>query len=540
MRTKDHMKKLWNALLLAAMAFAAAHTGAAPITNVTVANVTPSSFSLVWSMEGTPSLEVFSDAAGTTNLAGIAAIEFDPIHTGNAGLTDQTERRGHRAALKARARALGLGHVRVSGLKPATTYHYRLTARLANNNTLHYPTSGLANVTTASETTFVPEAQQLVIDVPGFDNDGRIVTLTHSNAAYALASVVGDGAATNQVFFNLADLLALGGQTNFTAEGSQEFVVDLRGANDSHNYQRFTLVFEGAFAIAQAAYNSFGLEFGALSLGSTIARAGSTGAVTLTLNASVPVREITAQLQVPMARLTALALSNFPPAVASVQIVSNSPTTASFQLTAHPGQSLQGALSLGQLWFRAVSNQTSAFIPVAFDNLLLSKLDGNPVSNVLAQSGRVVLIANEPLLEASVVGGSRRMTIYGKPWSAYALEYSTDLSNPNGWRVHSRIPFTNFFVNVAGLPMHGPNTFYRAAEMLGNPPALEALVGTNGTRRLLVFGAPGAEYTLQSTTNLSSTVAWTPVMTYTLTNSFRYLENLGTNTGATFFRLRRN
>jgi hypothetical protein len=187
-----------------------------------------------------------------------------------------------------------------------------------------------------------------------------------------------------------------------------------------------------------------------------------------------------------------------------------------------------------------VSNQTSAFIPVAFDNLLLSKLDGNPVSNVLAQSGRVVLIANEPLLEASVVGGSRRMTIYGKPWSAYALEYSTDLSNPNGWRVHSRIPFTNFFVNVAGLPMHGPNTFYRAAEMLGNPPALEALVGTNGTRRLLVFGAPGAEYTLQSTTNLSSTVAWTPVMTYTLTNSFRYLENLGTNTGATFFRLRRN
>ncbi len=132
------------------------------------------------------------------------------------------------------------------------------------------------------------------------------------------------------------------------------------------------------------------------------------------------------------------------------------------------------------------------------------------------------------------------MTIYGKPWSAYALEYSSDLRNTNGWRLHSRHPFTNLFVTLSGVHENSGSYFYRAAELRNDPSALEALVGTNGTRRLLAFGQPGGQYTLQSGSSLSGVVTWSPVLSYTLSNSFTYLGNLGTNTANTFYRLRRD
>jgi hypothetical protein len=540
----DLLQRFWKALVLVGLCAAPGvlpRANAAAITNVTVANVTPSSFTLVWSMEGTPSVDVFADAGGTSNLVGVAGLEWDPVHTGNAGLTEEAIRRQQRASLSARARSLGLGHVRISRLKPGTTYYFRISARLANNSTQTYPAAGLASVTTPPGNSFVTEAQQLVIDIPGLDNDGHILTLTHSNAAFALSAVVGDGAGTNQAFFNVADLLALGGQTNFTANGSQEFSVDFRGANDSHTRQPFTLVFDGAFSIAEAAYNAFGIEFSALTLGSTITRAGSTGAVAITFNSSVPIREITAQLNVPTALLRGLMLSNLPPSVATATVISNTPNTALVHVVMQTGQTLQGALPFGQLWFTAISNQPSAFLPLRLTGTVLGKADGSSVSNVLVQPGRVVLVAEQPLLEAFAAGnGTRSMTIYGKPWSAYALEYSTDLKNANGWRVHSRHPFTGMFVNISGMHGNSGTYFYRAAELRSDPPALESLVGTNNTRRLLVFGQPGGQYTLQSATNLSGVVTWSPVLSYTLSNSFTYLGSLGTNTANTFYRLRRD
>jgi hypothetical protein len=263
--------------------------------------------------------------------------------------------------------------------------------------------------------------------------------------------------------------------------------------------------------------------------------------VALTFNSSVPIREITAQLHVPTALLRGLALSNLPPSIATATVISNSPGTALLHVTTQPGQTLQGALPFGQLWFTAISNQPSAFLPLRLTGTVLGKTDGSSVSNVLVQPGRVVLVAEQPLMEAFAAGnGTRTMTIYGKPWSAYALEYSTDLKNPNGWRVHSRHPFTGLFVTLSDLHANGGTYFYRAAELRDGPPAVEALVGTNNTRRLLVFGQPGGQYTLQSATNMSGVVTWSPVLNYTLTNSFTYLGNLGTNSANTFYRLRRN
>ncbi|MGZ8901389.1 MAG: hypothetical protein ACXW3Z_14965, partial [Limisphaerales bacterium] len=54
----------------------------AVITNATAVNVSPSGFSVFWRApaSSTPSIEVFADAGGVTNLAGQLGKEAFPLH----------------------------------------------------------------------------------------------------------------------------------------------------------------------------------------------------------------------------------------------------------------------------------------------------------------------------------------------------------------------------------------------------------------------------------------------------------------------------
>ena len=75
-------------------------TRADVITNVTVVNVTPTSFSVVWrATNSTPSIAVFADAGGVTNLAGQVGIEAFPLSTGNPELAEGYPRRVDTATL---------------------------------------------------------------------------------------------------------------------------------------------------------------------------------------------------------------------------------------------------------------------------------------------------------------------------------------------------------------------------------------------------------------------------------------------------------
>src|SRR5436190_1458167 len=81
-------------------------------------------------------------------------------------------------------------------------YCYRVTSTAVSGGTGVFPTSSpLPAVTTPRENTFVVNYQQLIIEVGDLNTEGRVVMLTHTNAAYALAAVIGDGVGTNQVLF---------------------------------------------------------------------------------------------------------------------------------------------------------------------------------------------------------------------------------------------------------------------------------------------------------------------------------------------------
>lgn len=515
------------------------------LTNFTIVNVTPTSFSVIWRADNaTPSIAVFSDAGGVTNLAGQVGVEAYPLRTGNPDLAAGYQRRVDATGVQARTQSFGLMMMRVSGCLPNTTYYFRLTATATNGAPEVIPSSGpLPYVTTAAENTFVANDQVIILNVPDPNSEGEVVLLSHTNAAYPLAAVVGDGVGTNQVFFNVGDLFAATGTGNFTPLGDQNFAMDILGPGDSDLSQTYTLTFTANFATALTTMLSVDTEFLALNMGTTVVRAGQSGTVPVVGQANTNLASIDLKLQVPAGRLTNVVLQSLAPQLDPVATTITGQNGSAWQLhfAALSGQTIvTGSNTLAQLSFTAVSNQNSAFVPLQITEVAGTKSDATPMAHTFGQSGRVVVIANQPLLEADFAAdNSRLLTLYGKAWTSYSVEYSTNLSDPNGWKLVRYFPQTNMVTVLTGLSSPASQVFYRALEFTPDPPVLNAFLNKDGSRTLLGYGRPGSNYTVLSKTNLSNVIPWTPAWTYTLTNSFLYLSAPGSG-GVIFYRLQRN
>jgi hypothetical protein len=511
------------------------------ITNVTPVNVTPSSFTLLWQTgePATPSVSIFSDAAGTTNLAGQLAIETFPLHSGNPQLTDAYKRRQNRAALRNKTKSFGMMQVKVSGCRPGTTYYFRVQATGTNGQQIVFPDSGaLPSVTTAVENSFVAESKQLLIEVPGNDVEGMVLTLSNTNASHALSAVVGDGAGTNQVFFSLSDLFALIGGTNFTPVGNQEFTAELLGTSSRNPTQRYTLAFTGGFNVGGSEFQPFTGDFLEVLLGTSILQTGSTGHISIGVVAGGAVTNTAFALDLPANRFSNVALQTVNSEFAGSTLQNISSGRYLLTLRSSAGQFLQGTqANLVQLNFTAITNQPSAIVQVLPQNFTVSRADGSALTNLLAQQGKIVMIGAEPILESSLVSAQgRALTVYGIPGLSYGIQSSTNLAQ-NNWTHVMRVPMTNLFKVFSEMDTNQATIFYRAYEFKADPPLLEAQMSSNQTRGLVIYGKAGTQYELQSSSSLSGPVTWNPLLTVTLTNSFGSVENLGTN-GNLFYRLK--
>ncbi|MCL5098564.1 MAG: hypothetical protein M1608_13750, partial [Candidatus Omnitrophica bacterium] len=506
------------AALTACVLWAGAHFAtAATITNVTLVNVTPTSFGVLWrTAHSTPSIALYADPGGLTNLAGQLGIENFPLHTGNPALAGGYERRQSQAALRQRMENFGLMQVRVTGCHPGTTYYFRLTSTLPDSSTVVYPVAGpLPGVTTERENTFVVNDQVLILDVPGLDTYGQLVTLTHPQAAHPLAAVVGDGAGTNQVFFNVNDLFAAAaGGGNFTPLGPQDFTVDVLGPNQADVIRQFTLVFGTDFTVAPGSYASIGTEFLALTFGSTLMQTGQTNSVPVNLNSSADIADIRIAMDIPPGHLTNFNFQALAPEIdpGSATIILHTGSTALLHLVTRTGQTLVGSKQIAQLVFTAVPNQPSAFVPLKLTSISAAKPDASKLTNVFAQSGRVVVIGQQALLEAGFESdGTRQLMLYGKPGSSYAIEYSTNIISTGPWAPLYHLPLTTMSASLQALNRSLDPVFYRAFEFFADPPILEAYLNPDQSRSLLMYGQPTRQYTLQYSTNLPNVVAWFPL-----------------------------
>jgi hypothetical protein len=529
------------AQIAAALLFAAGSLAAraATITNVTVANVTPSGFSLVWRgiAENSDAVQIYADANGQTNITQNLGVEFYPLHTGNPSFLEGYERRQSRVDLRAKTKSLGLVQAKVRNGAPGATYYYKIIEKSATaTNT--YPASGVATIQLPPENSFVVNSQQLIIDMPGVDHSGYIVTLTHAAGTYALAAVVGDGVGTNQVFFNLNDIFAMTGG-NLSPNNGEQFDVTIMGPAHSDDQQVFNVAFADGFSVGGVNGSSSVNDFLIVNVGSGIYRTGETNELAIELNSSA-LLDFSMNIALPDGRFDKLILKPARAQIdpATISIVKGAGTNYTLSFRALAGSSISGQGPAVLLSF-VPTNNTSAFIPVRPASILAHKADASPLSPLLAVSGRMTLVGNEPLVEATVDATGRKLTLYGKPWSSYEIQRSSAVGAGSQWQLVTRVPMTALSQSLPDLNTNDRTEFYRALEFIADPPLMELTATAPGVSNLRIFGAPGVTYNVQYTANISPVVQWNPLLTHTLSNSFANIAGLQTTNNIRFYRLSR-
>jgi hypothetical protein len=420
---------------------------------------------------------------------------------------------------------------------PGTTYYFKITST-AGGATNHYPSTGVAMVQLPPENSFVLNSQQLIIDIPGVDYSGHIVTLTHTNGTYGLASVVGDGTGTNQVFFNLNDIFAMAGG-NLSPTGPQDFVATIMGPAQSDEQQVFSVAFTEGFSVGGANSGTTTEDFLVVSVGSGVFRTGETNELAIELNSS-PLADFSMNISLPDGRFDKMALKAARGQIdpASLSIVKGSGTNYTLSFRAAAGGSISGQGPAVSLSFVS-TNDTSAFVPIRPTAILARKTDLTAVPPMLASSGRMVLVGNEPLVEATVEATGRKLTLYGKPWASFEIQGSSNVGTGTTWQIVARVPMTNLVYSISGLNTNERTKFYRALEFIADPPLLELATTDSAKSNLRIFGQSGNTYSVQYTTNLSGVIQWNPLLNYTLSNSFGNIADLQTTNLNRFYRLSR-
>jgi hypothetical protein len=272
-----------------------------------------------------------------------------------------------------------------------------------------------------------------------------------------------------------------------------------------------------------------------LSVGTTNVLAGNAAFVPLNLVGSLPLTNLTVNLLSTNGSLTNFTLSAVSPEVTSALVQFTGSNEFALTLSLDPSQISSNSRTLAQLNFAAAPQAHSAIVPLNLSELAGAELDGSSAPKPGTANGLVYLIAREPLLNATTAGGARLLTIFGKPWASYEVDYTTNYGT--SWTEMTRIPLTNSYItmNVGGSL---PQVFYRALEFSADPPLVELHTATPGNLSLLVYGQSGSLYTLLSSTNLPGS-NWTSVAGFTFTNSFHYLNTGGTTNPAEFFRIKK-
>ena len=163
-------------------------------------------------------------------------------------------------------------------------------------------------------------------------------------------------------------------------------------------------------------------------LGQQVLLAGQSGRVPVWLISTVPLTNLSMTLVAPAERLGGYSLQTLVPQICTNTITPLSNGLQRLSFVACPGQSLIGTQQVAWLNFTTVSNQSSAFVRLEFTDLVGRMADGTPVANFAPQSGRVVVIGEEPLLEmVHGTNGQPWLYLYGKPASGYTLETLPDL-----------------------------------------------------------------------------------------------------------------
>ena len=220
------------------------------IEGVTVTDVTPSGFSVVWygSEQGLPAISVFQDPSGTNEITNDLEVEtFSLIGGDETG--DTTAWQHKRGAIYRAAYEMGNMKVTVRGLEPDTVYYFKVSAQSQNGTAIVAPQDGLFQVRTTKDTGFVYDARLLRIDLNGTEPDaylGWLATISSDECLYPLSAMGGDGVPDDGLIFNLANFYGLNG-TSWTPTSSKVLALVLHGPNGQILMKDISIDFTGEF-----------------------------------------------------------------------------------------------------------------------------------------------------------------------------------------------------------------------------------------------------------------------------------------------------
>ncbi|MBI5386505.1 MAG: hypothetical protein HZA90_17690 [Verrucomicrobia bacterium] len=271
-----------------------------------------------------------------------------------------------------------------------------------------------------------------------------------------------------------------------------------------------------------------------LSVGTTNLLAGESSFVPLRLEAGTDLTNASFLLETDLGCLTNFALQNLASEVARTEFRPLDSNRFELRFESWPNATLEGQIQLAQLAFLALPTEHSAV--VRLQSLDLTGRRATPPSLLSggAFSGRVFVVAREPILDVSpATNGARWLTLYGHAGRRYALEAGPDLSGSGAWQVIQQIQLTGEHALLGPLPEPGAAAFYRVREVTGLPLNIQQQAG------LVIVDWPAgcAECRLEETSALGPEAVWTPAAAQPVLHQGGYRVELPSNGPSRFYRL---
>jgi hypothetical protein len=201
------------------------------------------------------------------------------------------------------------------------------------------------------------------------------------------------------------------------------------------------------------------LDYLTVGLGQAVVAAGQNVVLPVSLASSDGVTNLCFNICWQSNRFTNPALFIAVTGVQSSSLV-NQGTNLLVNVSTKPSQPLWGSNVLAQLSFQTISAQASAFVKMKAFGLTGSKPNGTAYVNPIVQAGRVVVVADNPLLEALPSAPGRTMAVYGKTGANYQLQSNPSAVSPGAWRPVFTFTQTNIAQTLSVTP-DSPPIFYR-------------------------------------------------------------------------------
>ncbi len=216
------------------------------VSNTTVTDVTPSSFSVLWNGDqaAIPDLRVFTDVDGTQEISNQLNITAYPL-------------KGSHISIIESSRDNGVLLIQAAGLSPATTYYYQTVTivALTGEITLTPATLPLPSVTTQDNSvrTNIPDTTEylfandtILINTPqenGNDAaEGTVVSVLITGSNYPVTGMVGDGVTVPYAAMDTANVFDAVSHLNMPLSGGEQVTVTrYLGVNGTETFTSYLL-----------------------------------------------------------------------------------------------------------------------------------------------------------------------------------------------------------------------------------------------------------------------------------------------------------